>query len=90
MGIKLTRPQNPRIVDPKTGNIDQNWATQLNALFDAIAGPLPLRVFAKAQLPAAAKYANNIVFVPDDVAGPCLAVSDGTNWKKITLGATVS
>jgi hypothetical protein len=25
-------------------------------------------------------------YVPDESAGPCLVVSNGTNWRKITLG----
>lgn len=30
------------------------------------------------------------VYCPDDSGGPCLAVSDGTNWLKLTLGGVIS
>lgn len=44
-----------------------------------------------ANLPSAAQHKGALVFVSNGDAGsPCLAVSDGTNWKKIALGATVS
>ena len=89
MAIKITRPQTSQIADAN-GNVTQVWSTQLNATFDAVSGPFPLRVFAKAQLPDPAKYANCAVYVSDDVGGPCLAVSDGSHWRKLTLGATVS
>ncbi len=90
MAVKVSKPQTPLISDPDTGRVNQVWATQLNAVFDAVAGPFPLRSFAKATLPDAAKYAFSIIYVPDDVGGVCVAVSDGTHWKKLTLGATVS
>ena len=90
MAAIVTKPQTSQIADPDTGKVNQTWATQLNAVFENVAGPFPLRSFAKATLPDPAKYAFCIVYVPDDVGGACAAISDGTSWKKITLGATVS
>lgn len=29
-------------------------------------------------------------YVPDEVGGPCIVVSNGTNWRRLTLGAIAS
>lgn len=29
-------------------------------------------------------------YVPDESGGPCIVVSNGVNWKRLTLGATAS
>ena len=48
-------------------------------------------VYTVATAPAAASYAYKIIAVSDGDAGdPTLAWSDGTDWKVITTGATVS
>lgn len=54
------------------------------------AGPVVVGTFTLATLPAANTYARGIIWVSDATGGakPCL--SDGTNWKIITLGSTVS
>jgi hypothetical protein len=45
----------------------------------------------KASLPAAnTTIVGQIVYVPDDTGGPCLAVCNGSAWCKLTLGAAVS
>jgi hypothetical protein len=90
MGIKIARPQTPLIADPDTGRVNQAWATQLHGVFDAVAGPFPLRSHTVSTLPDAAKYEGHIIYVPDASGGKCAAVSDGTHWKKVSLGATVS
>lgn len=33
---------------------------------------------------------GRVVYCPDDSGGPCLAVSDGTQWLKLTLGGPIS
>lgn len=33
---------------------------------------------------------GRIVYCEDDSGGPCLAVSDGTQWLKLTLGGPIS
>ncbi len=63
---------------------------------DKLAGKrVPLTVvdqsFTVATAPDATKYSGNIIYVSDGATGsPCLAWSDGTNWKVIALGATIS
>jgi len=44
-----------------------------------------------ATLPAAASNVGRTVYVSDGSAGsPCAAISDGTNWKVVAIGATVA
>lgn len=54
-------------------------------------GPLQLRSYSINQLPSAANHNQSIVYCSNGDAGsPCLAFSNGTNWLRILLGATVS
>jgi hypothetical protein len=49
-----------------------------------------LQSYAVADLPSAS-VAGMVVWTTNGNAGAaCPAISDGTNWKKIALGATVS
>lgn len=54
--------------------------------------PVGLRVVTVATAPSASKAgAGAIIYVSNGNAGAaCLAVSDGTNWKVVALGATIS
>ncbi len=56
----------------------------------ATAGPLQPGAYTLATLPAAATYPNALIRVTDASGGAKLCQSDGTNWKLITIGATVS
>lgn len=52
---------------------------------------LRLGQFAVAGLPAASGYTGHLAYVSNgDSGNPCLAVSNGTNWLRIALGAAVS
>lgn len=55
--------------------------------------PVQFPVFSVSELTTmlAASYAYRMVFCSNGNSGvACLAVSDGTSWKRIPLGATVS
>jgi len=57
----------------------------------APAAPVPLPAYTVAELPAAAGNDGRLVYCTNGDAGqPCLALSNGTAWKRIALGATVS
>jgi hypothetical protein len=44
-----------------------------------------------ATVPSASDYARGVIYVSDgDSGSPCLAVSNGTNWLRVALGAAVS
>jgi len=64
--------------------IDQRVARRLTAI-------MAPRSYTFAARPAASAYPSHLIHVSDGNAGaPCLAVSDGTNWLRIPLGAAVS
>ena len=54
--------------------------------------PVLLKVTTVAAAPSASKAgAGAIIYVSNGNAGAaCLAVSDGTNWKVVALGATIA
>lgn len=62
-----------------------NGTRDINA---AIHAASTLDTFAVADLPDAADYAGKLVHLSDGNAGAeCLAFSNGTAWKVVTLGA---
>lgn len=53
--------------------------------------PIPLKSYLLADLPSAVANPYAVVYCLNGNAGSaCVAVSDGTNWKVVALGATVS
>jgi hypothetical protein len=67
-----------------SGDIDLNSNVLLNGLID-------LDEYTVATLPAASGRTSYMAYVSDgDGGSPCVAVSNGTNWLRIALGATVS
>lgn len=54
------------------------------------AGPVVIPTFTIATLPSAATYARGLIWISDQSGGATFAISDGTNWKILTLGATAS
>ena len=56
----------------------------------ASAGPVVIPSFTVAGLPSAVTYARGLVWVSNQSGGATFAISDGTNWKILTLGATAS
>lgn len=63
--------------------------TNLNMVF---AKPVKVPSHTVANAPSASTYgAGSLIYVTDGNAGSaCLAVSDGTNWKVLALGATIA
>ena len=56
--------------------------TYLKGAVDCSGGPVILKSYAKASLPAAASYTGAMIYVTDDVGGATPAFSDGTNWRR--------
>lgn len=54
------------------------------------AGPVVIPTFTIATLPNAATYARGLIWISDQSGGATFAISNGTNWKILTLGATAS
>jgi hypothetical protein len=88
--VIIQRPATRQIADPDTGEIDFDWQTKFDDAFKAISGPFPLRPFTVATLPDPKRYAFHLVYVTDASTSPCVAVSNGTNWKRLDFGATVT
>jgi hypothetical protein len=54
-------------------------------------GAKTLNSYAVSAVPSASLYSGGLIHCTNGDAGnPCLAVSDGTNWKRVALGATIS
>lgn len=63
---------------------------QENLTSDA-AGPFTLADYSVAELPSASANPQSIVYCSNGNSGsPCLAVSNGTSWLRVALGAAVS
>ena len=57
----------------------------------AASGPLALADYSVAELPSASANPQAIVYCSNGDAGsPCLAVSNGTSWLRVALGAAVA
>lgn len=53
--------------------------------------PAVIPTFTVAAMPSAAQYPRQLIHVSNGASGsPCLAVSDGTNWNRVLIGAAVS
>lgn len=80
------------LVDSQAQN--QTIFLDLNQGRQRIALPFQLPEFQAASLIAALNPrpvpGGRVVYCPDDSAGECLAVSDGTDWRKLTLGGVIS
>ena len=49
------------------------------------------QTFTVSTVPDATKYPKRLIFVTNGATGdPCLAISDGTNWLRILIGAAVA
>lgn len=81
----LTRPA---INSPEAlARVVQDHARAINEL---VAGPLPLRQYLKADLPAAADFPGHLAAVTDEAGGYTVAFSDGTDWRRVQDRAIVS
>lgn len=65
--------------------------TTLGATTLTMAGLATLKSYDVGTVPAAAAHAGAMVYLTDGNAGAaCVAVSDGTDWKVVALGATAA
>lgn len=88
LGLGDMATQSKTNVDIDGGDIDgatiQSGCTINEAKID-------LKTYTVATLPTASTHTGYIVYCTDgDTGSPCVAVSNGTSWKVIALGATVS
>lgn len=74
------------VVDQATGNVGIGVASP-SAVFE-LGGPMRLRRYSVAGLPAAA-VEGLVVYITDDTDGPSLAYSDGAVWRRVADGAPI-
>lgn len=72
-----------------------HWVRWFENLFTRIgAGPFLIQGYQVSGLPIAADWGgsefSSLIFVSDEVGGPTLAFSDGTNWRRVQDRAIVS
>lgn len=82
--LKYTIEQLESVVDTldsRTGLINTSGVSSV---------PNTQATYTLATLPAAATYAGRLIIVSDATPLNSLCVSDGTNWKFVSFGATVS
>jgi hypothetical protein len=88
----LTGTPTAPTADPATNSTQLASTAFVKIAADAAAAasqPKTGNIFAVATLPAAASNVGRVVYCSDGNAGaPCAAISDGTHWKVIALGAT--
>lgn len=90
-------------VPPPPNNVKDrdhySWANWYVSMYERLgSGPLLIQGYSVSSLPAASEWGSisspdpftSIIFVYDETNGPIIAYSDGTAWKRVTDGATVS
>ena len=88
LGLGDMATQNKTSVDIDGGNIDNCTISSGNTIQQA---KIDLKPYAVADLPSASSHSGHIVDCTNgDSGNRCIAFSDGTSWKVISLGANVS
>ena len=73
------------------GTIATQASNSISVTGGAMSGVLiTLPSYAVSALPSAGTAGRVVVCTDGDGGSKCLAVDDGTNWKRVALGATVS
>lgn len=88
LGLGDMATQNKTSVDIDGGNIDNCTISSGNTIQQA---KIDLKPYAVADLPSASSHSGHIVDCTNgDSGNRCIAFSDGTSWKVISLGVAVS
>jgi hypothetical protein len=81
-------------LDTNNGNINlkKSGVTQLSLDGTTVGASKPVKMpsYTLATLPVATVGAGSMIYVSDATGGGVMCYSDGSNWKKVTDGATVS
>lgn len=86
----LNRPKASREVIDLVQSLFRELSDHARAINAVVAGPLPVRPYLKAELPAAADFIDHIAAVIDEAGGYTIAFSDGTNWRRVQDRVIVS
>lgn len=87
-------PDNPPLRPEELAEYTYRQFMNLQALLRGFVSnfdlPFPVPEYTVATLPSASDYDNHIIIVSDETGGRTIATSDGTNWCRVSDGATVS
>lgn len=88
LGLGDMATQNKTSIDIDGGNIDNCTISSGNTIQHA---KIDLKPYAVADLPSPSSHSGHIVDCTNgDSGNRCIAFSDGTSWKVISLGVAVS
>ena len=91
MSRVITSPQPTEAV--LTGNLFARlWWGWVSRVTSILQGKEPIRIasYTVATLPPAADWSGGVVIVSNEAGGHTLAVSDGTDWLRVSDGTEVS
>lgn len=81
------------VFEPMNSHRWQDWFARVDVQLHALQGeePLPLATYTVATAPTASDHTGHVIYVTNgDSGSPCIAVSNGTSWLRISLGAAIS
>jgi len=81
---------NTKLPDTLISSTSQNLTLSPDSAVVKINNIIGLEPRTVAQLTALTGVEGQVAYVSDDTDGKALAVYDGSNWKKLTLGGTIS
>ena len=70
--------------------LTEESANEMYLRLDENFSPIPMPAYAVAELPSASEYPNTLVYVSNETGGATLAISDGTNWRRMQDRVVVS
>ncbi len=86
----MSDPAQARYLNP-AGDTPRKTSDVINQHSDLLNnGQFQKRTIADLAGEDATEVAGRSFYVPDESGGPCIVVSDGTNWRVLTLGAIAS
>jgi len=88
----LSSPPDDELALDQGGRLTRAWLRWVSRVTRILRGGEPLRVasYKVATLPPAAAWSRCVVVVTDETGGETLAVSDGTDWRRVTDLAVVA
>jgi len=92
-------PRNRTDIEPCPSYVQEFnsiWRTWLNTVFEKIgSGPVLIKSYTVTSSPSASESGDDntfssLIYITDEVGGPTLAFSDGTNWLRVQDRAIIS
>lgn len=86
--VTIVKAPTSVLMEPGAPAWAQRFALRLAVVFKLVNPQAPVAIWPsyKADLPPPIDWIGSLVYVPDQ---DCVAISDGVNWRKISLGGPV-